>query len=114
MRETLNYSPLRLRLMLKSFTLLGLFPRDFSRVKDMKKYHYWPAPKVERIGILEYLQDRSKTDEHYFRIHESSDCWGLDNIGTAVASHIPPYFAGILMTWENGKRDWNAIETKCI
>jgi len=114
MRETLNYSPLRLRLMLKSFTLLGLFPRDFSRVKDMKKYHYWPAPKVERIGILEYLQDRSKTDEHYFRIHESSDCWGLDNIGTAVASHTPPYFAGILMTWENGKRDWNAIETKCI
>ena len=112
--ENLNYSPLKLRLMIKSFTLLGLFPRDFSRIKDIKKYHYWPAPKIERLGILEYLQDKSKTGEHYFRIHESSDCWGLDNIGTTVSSHIPPYFAGVLMNWENCKRDWNAIETKCI
>jgi predicted hydrocarbon binding protein/KaiC/GvpD/RAD55 family RecA-like ATPase len=113
-RESLDYFPLKSKLMIRSLILLGLFPKDFSRVRDMKKYYYWPAPKIERLGTLEYLQDKSKTGEHYFRIHESSDCWGLDDIGTAVSSHIPPYFAGILMFWENGKRDWNAIETKCI
>ena len=114
MLENFRYYPWKLRFQIKLFTLLGLFPRDFSRVKDMSKYHYWPAPKVERLGIMEYLKDKSKTDEHYFRIHESSDCWGLENIGTTVASHIPPYFAGMLMFWEKCKRDWNAIETKCI
>jgi predicted hydrocarbon binding protein len=99
---------------LKSLTLLGIFPRDFGRTKDMSKLHFWPGPKAERLGMLEYLKNKSKTDEHYIRIYESSDCWGLDNIGTTVASHIPPYFAGMLMFWEKCKRDWNAIETKCI
>jgi len=114
MVDNIRYFPWKLRLMMKSFTMLRLFPRNFSRVKDMSKLHYWPAPKTEQIGILEYSKDKSKTDEHYIRIYESSDCWGLDNIGTTVASHIPPYFAGMLMFWEKNKRDWNAIETKCI
>ena len=69
---------------------------------------------MERSGIIEYLEDVSKTDEHYFRVYENSDCWGLENIGTTIASHIPPAMAGQCMSFEKGGRDWNAVETKCI
>jgi len=92
-----------------------LMPKNLSRVRDMKKLaSRWRAPKVERNGIMEYLEDASKTDEHYVRIYECSDCWGFENVGSAVASHLPPYFAGICIASENGERDWNAVETKCI
>jgi len=78
----------------------------------------WPGAKVERIGVLEYLEDVSKPGEHYcFRVYENSDCWGLENVGAALASHLPPCFAGICNGWDELKgldRDWNAIETKCI
>jgi len=111
-RESLPYFPWRFRLLTK------LAPKSLSKVKDMKKLaSKWFPPKVERIGILEYLEDISKTDEHHFRIYECSDCWGIENVGAAVASHIPPYFAGMCKGIESLKgleRDWNAIETKCI
>jgi predicted hydrocarbon binding protein/KaiC/GvpD/RAD55 family RecA-like ATPase len=92
-----------------------LMPKNLSRVRDMKKLaSRWMAPRVERNGIMEYLEDVSRTDEHYVRVYESSDCWGFENVGAAVASHLPPYFAGMCIASENGKRDWNAVETKCI
>jgi len=93
-----------------------LFPKSFSKVKDMKKLMRWPLPRVERTGILEYLEDVSKTDEHYFRIYENYDCWGLD-VGAPMASYLPPVLAGVckgIEYWKGLERDWNAVETKCI
>jgi len=109
-RENLKYFPWYFRLMLRV-----LIPKSLSRVKDMKKLvSRWPMATSERSGILEYLEDISKTDEHYIRVYENSDCLGLEDIGATIASHIPPMFAGCCMSSEMGKRDWNAIETKCI
>jgi predicted hydrocarbon binding protein/KaiC/GvpD/RAD55 family RecA-like ATPase len=95
------------------------FPKNYSSVKDMKKASKIGIPYIrtahwEHSGIVEYLEDVSKTDEHYFRIYENSDCWGLENIGAAVASHLPPLFAGFCQGFERKGREWNAIETKCI
>ena len=101
--------------------VLGFFPENFSKVKDMKKFSqkagggpYGSPGRMERSGIIEYLEDVSKTDEHYVRVYENSDCWGLENIGVTIASHIPPAMAGQLMAFEKSGRDWNAVETKCI
>ena len=95
------------------------FPKNFSKVKDMKKASKLGLPYIrtahwERSGIIEYLNDISKIDEHYFRVYEGSDCWGLENVGAAVASHLPPLFAGCCEGLEKEEREWNAIETKCI
>jgi len=120
--ELLQFFPWRLRLPLKAVLFsqaLGLFPKNFSRVKDMKKLSrfggaYIRAARMERCGTIEYLEDISKTDEHYFRVYESSDCWGFEDVGATIASHLPPAIAGQLKTFEKGVRDWNAIETKCV
>jgi len=104
--------------MLVILQALGLFiPKNFSKVKDMKKMSKigpFRTIDFERSGILEYLEDVSKTDEHYFRVYESSDCWGFENVGAAIASHLPPMIAGFLRGLEKDGREWNAIETKCI
>ena len=123
-RKMIAFAPWRMRLLVNfivTFQALGFFPKNFSRVKDMKKYSkgaggspYGIGARMERSGIPEYLKDISKTDEHYVRVYESSDCWGLDNVGYAVASHLPPAMAGQLQAFEKGGRDWNAVETKCI
>jgi predicted hydrocarbon binding protein len=68
----------------------------------------------ERSGVLEYLEDVSKNDEHYFRVYENSDCVGFENIGVPIASHIPPMLAGAFEMFEKDDREWNAIETKCL
>jgi len=105
--------PWRMRLLIKLF-----MPKSFSKVKDMKR-----ASKAfrlfgwERCGILEYLDDVSKTDEHHIRMYESSDCWGFENVGAAMASYYPPLIAGFwraIEYWKGLERDWNAVETKCI
>jgi predicted hydrocarbon binding protein len=113
--EVVPYLPWHMRLLIK------FMPKNFSRVKDMKKIasnvFYRNASQMERSGILEYLEDVSKTDEHHFKIYECSDCWGFENVGATIASHLPPMFAGICKGFESLKgleRDWNAIETKCI
>jgi predicted hydrocarbon binding protein/KaiC/GvpD/RAD55 family RecA-like ATPase len=96
---------------------LGFLPKNLSRVKDMKKVlNTVPFQSLdkERSGIPEYLEDISKTDEHYFRIHENSDCVGFENIGTTIASHVPPMLAGYCELIEKDRRGWNSIETKCI
>jgi len=108
------FLPGRMRLLLKLFA-----PKSFSKVKDMKKM--WkslgrPVAK-ERTGIVEYLEDASKTDEHHFRVYENSDCWGFENVNTAMASYLPPLLAGFCKGfeyWKGLERDWNAVETKCI
>jgi predicted hydrocarbon binding protein/KaiC/GvpD/RAD55 family RecA-like ATPase len=107
--------PWKMRLLAKLF-----MPKSFSKVKDMKigaRILGEGEKPFERSWILEYLEDASKTDEHYFRIHESYECWGFENIGVTIASHFGPESAGGLKGFESLKgleRDWNAIETKCI
>ena len=108
------YIPWRMRL------LMPFIPKNFSKVKDMKKLmktlSSGPLAK-ERVGIMEYLEGSSKTDEHYLRVHENSDCWGFENIGAPIASYLPPLIAGMckgIEYWKGIERDWNAVETKCI
>jgi KaiC/GvpD/RAD55 family RecA-like ATPase/predicted hydrocarbon binding protein len=120
-KESVSAAPLSMRLaykMLISLQALGLYmPRNLSQVKDMKKMLKYPPftnVRKERSGILEYLEDVSKVDEHYFRIYENSDCIGFENIGVSIASHIPPMLAGFCQFLENDGREWNAIETKCV
>ncbi len=114
-RDIIPFFPWRWKLILKLF-----LPKNFSKVKDMKKMVETSERRRpnERTGIVEYLADISKTDEHYFRIYESSDCWGFENVGTAMASYLPPtLIAGMIKgfeSWQGLERDWNAIETKCI
>ena len=102
---------------LRALQSLGFIPKRLSKVKDMKKVLKLPPFQgvgLERSGVLEYLEDVSKTDEHYFRVYENSDCVGFENIGTTIASHIPPMIAGFCILAEKGGRDWNAVETKCV
>jgi len=120
-REIIKVAPLSMRLrfkMLKSLQSINLlFPQTVTAVKDMKKVLRLPVfgnIDRERSGILEYLEDISKPDEHYFRIYENSDCVGFENMGAPIASHIPPMLAGNLNMLEKDGREWNAIETKCI
>jgi predicted hydrocarbon binding protein/KaiC/GvpD/RAD55 family RecA-like ATPase len=113
MREFIPYFPWYTRIFLHFF-----IPRSLSRVKDMKRVSWFLkhsfGEKVRRDGIVEYLEGASQTDKHYIRIYESTECWGLDNVGTAVDSRLPPTLAGLCKAFEREERDWNAVETKCI
>jgi len=121
-KEVMPFFPWRLKLLFKllsSFQALGLMPKSFSKVKGMGKMSKLGgvgirSAQLERSGTIEYLEDISRTDEHYFRVYESSDCWGFENVGAAIASHLPPAMAGQLQGFEREEREWNAIETKCI
>ncbi len=120
-REMRQIYPWQMRLLMRTwpaFQALGFIPKSFSKVKDMKKMlkllPFFKIVQLERSGTIEYLEDISKTDEHYFRVYESSDCWGFDNVGTTIASHLPPNLAGYCKGIEKEERDWNAVETKCI
>jgi predicted hydrocarbon binding protein/KaiC/GvpD/RAD55 family RecA-like ATPase len=102
--------------------LLKFMPKSFSRPKDMKKLlkgmeKSLGGPKQERSGIIEYLEDISKTDEHYLRMYESSECWGFENINVTMGFYAPPGVAGMVQAFESLhglEREWNAVETKCI
>jgi predicted hydrocarbon binding protein/KaiC/GvpD/RAD55 family RecA-like ATPase len=123
-REMLQFYPRRWAFVIKLFRAgqtLGFFPKSFSRVEDMKTFSklsgggpWHVVAKQELSGTIEYLEDISRTDEHYFRVYESSDCSGLESVGTPVASYLPPHMAGQLMGFEKNGREWNAVETKCI
>jgi predicted hydrocarbon binding protein/KaiC/GvpD/RAD55 family RecA-like ATPase len=112
--------PWHMRLLMKLF-----MPKNLSRVKDVKKIvaneraarEFQGRYEQERSGIVEYLEGASKTDEHYFRIYESFECCGFENVGAAMASYLPPMIAGMCKGFEclqGVERDWNAVETKCI
>jgi predicted hydrocarbon binding protein/KaiC/GvpD/RAD55 family RecA-like ATPase len=99
--------------------LLRFMPKSFSKVKDMKKLlkGLESSAKQERSGIVEYLEDASKTDEHHFRVYESSECWGFKDVGATMAFYSPPLLAGVIRgfeSWKGLERDWNCVETKCI
>jgi predicted hydrocarbon binding protein/KaiC/GvpD/RAD55 family RecA-like ATPase len=113
MKEMMEVAPWHQRLL---FQLL--MPKSLNGVKDMKKMGWYSKMlKGMGMGILEYVEGASKTDEHYFRVYESAECWGFENVGAAMAYLLPPTFAGMLKgleSWKGLDRDWNAVETKCI
>jgi predicted hydrocarbon binding protein/KaiC/GvpD/RAD55 family RecA-like ATPase len=108
--EMFKFFPWQWRLLLK------FLPKSYNKVKDMKKFMKPTLPyfEQERSGILEYLEDVSKTEEHYFRIYENSDCCAFKDVGFAMASYMPSNTAGGCEASEKEGREWNAIETKCI
>jgi predicted hydrocarbon binding protein len=114
MKEMMEVAPWHQRLL---FQLL--MPKSLSKVKDGKKLAkvFQKMLKPMNAGVLEYLEDTSKIDEHHFRIYESAECWGFENVGAAMAYMLPASSAGMfkgLESWKGLERDWNAIETKCI
>jgi predicted hydrocarbon binding protein len=113
-KEMMEVAPWHQRMLFQLLT-----PKRLSKVKDVKKL--WKVVKKAlepgHLGIMQYLEDVSKTNEHHFRIHESFECYGFENIGAAMAYMNPPQAAGTfkgLESWRGLERDWNAIETKCI
>jgi len=112
----LDILPLYMKIPFKLFA-----PKSLSKVKDVKRFwsrfgRFFPSEKMG-LGIIEYLDEISKTDEHHFRVYESFECWGFENVGTTMASYFPPMFAGMSMAIESMRgleRPCNAIETKCV
>ena len=114
MKEMMKVAPWHQRLLFKR-----LVPKSFSKVKHMKKFLklFQKMLELQRSAILEYVEDVSKTDEHYIRTHESFECCGFEDVGATMASMLPAAFAGSckgLESWRGVERDWNAVETKCI
>jgi predicted hydrocarbon binding protein/KaiC/GvpD/RAD55 family RecA-like ATPase len=109
--ETMSQAPWRIRLMMKLF-----IPKNFSKVKDMKKFASYLLKSTEGlgVGIWEYMREASHKEEHYFRAHESSMCWPFDNVGARLSLHGLGAVAGMLKGFEKEERDWNVMETKCI
>jgi predicted hydrocarbon binding protein/KaiC/GvpD/RAD55 family RecA-like ATPase len=112
-KEMIPMFPWRMRLLFRLF-----MPKNLSKVKDMKKMaKFFQMWRQRRWCILEYLEDISKTNEHYFRVHESYECCGLGEVGAAMASFLPPATTAIcqvLESWKGLEREWNVVETKCI
>jgi predicted hydrocarbon binding protein/KaiC/GvpD/RAD55 family RecA-like ATPase len=115
--QMMKYLPWHMRQVMSLF-----LPKHLSKVKDVKKVFDLSGERIyqkqDRIGIIEFAEDISKTDEYYVRVYENSDCWGFENIGAPLALLLLSYFAGGLMTDErligSPVREWNAVETKCI
>jgi predicted hydrocarbon binding protein/KaiC/GvpD/RAD55 family RecA-like ATPase len=111
-RDMIQLFPWRMKLLFKV-----VLPKNLSQVKDMKRLFssfLIPHMKMRRDAVMEYLEDISKTDEHYIRVYESRECWGFDNVGAGTASVLPSLIAGMCQALEKEEREWNAIETKCI
>ena len=110
-RETASLIPWYGKLFMKLF-----IPKSFNKVKDMKKFAKIGSKYLEEqnTGIMEYLEDISKVNEHYIRVYEGFECCGFENIGAAMASVIPPAFAGMCTGLDREGIEWNVIETKCI
>jgi len=115
MAGSLAFFPWHKRFLFKLF-----MPKSFSKVNDMKKLGKFGNEEITkrmRFGIMEYLDDVSRTDEHYIRVYESQECCGFNNVGAPMASFFPPFVAGVCKGLESLRgleRNWNAVETKCI
>jgi len=116
LRDMMPLLPWHMRFLFKS-----MIPKNVSTVKNVRKYfagrlgtsHF----EMRGDAVLEYLEDVSKTDEHYVRAYESRECCGFENIGATMASILPPLLAGSFRAVESIKgfdREWNTIETRCI
>jgi KaiC/GvpD/RAD55 family RecA-like ATPase/predicted hydrocarbon binding protein len=110
-RELLSLLPWYTKLFFKLF-----LPKSFSEIKDLKRI----LPRMLKrfnsagYGTVQYLEDKSKKDEHYFRVDECCSCWGFDNVGAGLGFHQCGEWAGLFMILEKIERDWNVVETKSI
>jgi predicted hydrocarbon binding protein/KaiC/GvpD/RAD55 family RecA-like ATPase len=112
LREAMSLAPWRMRLLMRLF-----IPKSFSEVRDAKRLSsrfLGRAPREGGMGIWEYVEEASRRNEHHFRLYESSDCWGFDNVGARLGFPGIGSMAGILKGLEKTERDWNIVETKCI
>jgi predicted hydrocarbon binding protein/KaiC/GvpD/RAD55 family RecA-like ATPase len=94
--------------------------RAFSSPKFVEKRIVPIMAKPNREaggGIMKYLVEISKTDEHHIRIYEGASCWGLENVGGPLCYEDAANLAGFMKFFDKlrGKgREWNAVETTCI
>jgi predicted hydrocarbon binding protein/KaiC/GvpD/RAD55 family RecA-like ATPase len=110
--ESMSMAPWHMRLLIKLFV-----PKSFSEIKDMKRLlsrFLFRGLEDAGHGIWEYVEKVSSKDEHYFRIYESVDCWGFDNVGARLCSPGMGGISSMLKVFEKKKRDWSVVETKCI
>jgi predicted hydrocarbon binding protein len=94
-----------------------LVPESFSEVKNMKRLFSSFMQRVMKrhgYGIGQYMENISKKDEHYVRLHECCSCWGFDNVGAGLAFHQCGEWAGGPKMLEKKEREWNVVETKCV
>jgi predicted hydrocarbon binding protein/KaiC/GvpD/RAD55 family RecA-like ATPase len=115
-QDTIKFLPWHWKFFVKTYSKL-FAPRKLNSVKGMKKAvtkFFGSLIKQERSGIVEYLEDISKTDEHYLRVYESVDCCGFENVGASMGLYLPSIIAGKLKGFGKEKIDWNAVETKCV
>ncbi len=92
-------------------------PKDINKVKGMKKAtnkFFCSFEEGNRMCTMEYLEDISKTSEHYMRLNESHPCWGFEKVGAKLALGTLGVCAGLLKASDRQHRDWNIVETKCI
>jgi len=110
-RKFISLLPWYLKLFMKLF-----MPKSFSEVKDIKRILSRMLKNLNRhgYGTFQYLENASKKDEHYLRVHECCSCWGFDNVGAGLGFHQCGEWAGVFMMLEKKERDWNVVETKCI
>jgi predicted hydrocarbon binding protein/KaiC/GvpD/RAD55 family RecA-like ATPase len=110
-KETLPVLPWRMKLLFKLF-----MPKNFSEVKDVKKFSSGASKLHQKMGvrITEYMDDASKKDEHYMKVQEGYNCWGLENVGARLAFQDCGFLAADLKVLEKEERDWNVVETKCV
>ena len=110
-KKLLDLLPWYKKLFLKLF-----MPKSFSEVKDLKRI----LPRMLKIlnrngyGTVQYVEDKSKKDEHHFRVDECCSCWGFDNVGAGLGFHQCGEWAGLFMMLEKIERDWNVVETKSL
>jgi predicted hydrocarbon binding protein/KaiC/GvpD/RAD55 family RecA-like ATPase len=112
LREGLtSRAPWHTRLLRKLF-----MPESLAEPKDVKNLLLRQRKLMADRGmrITEYVEDASKKDEHYIKVYEGYNCWGLDNVGARLAFQDCGLMAGAFKALENEERDWNAVETKCI
>jgi predicted hydrocarbon binding protein/KaiC/GvpD/RAD55 family RecA-like ATPase len=113
--NTISLYPWHKKILMKLF-----MPKNFSKVKDLSKIaRIWKSPFTQwGMATMEYLDSISKVDEHYFRLHESYECWGLENVGTSLGimktAMMSGSFQGMEKLMGGADRSWNAVETKCI
>lgn len=115
-QDVVQFFPWHWKLFIKFYSKI-FAPKNLSRVNDMKraiKRFYGQFMRQECSAIVEYLEDISKTNEHYIRVYENVDCCGFENVGAPMGLYLSSIIAGKLEGSDSMKREWNAIETKCV